>query len=374
MLWMLCLVIQANTEKKCALKWDDKLGVAYVEIVNGSGETNRRINKIIDRVDTFTNKSSTARLVKFHDQAWTELYKKKQETTEELISLQNEKLAEACDKLKQFTKEIIEICKTISELDVACTFGLFASKNQYSRPKMTKEMIHEVKGGRHPVVERHQLQRGNSFVANDTKLSAKSICVLTGPNMGGKSTYLRQAAIISILAQSGLFVPCGSAKLGILDQIFTRIGSSDDLSNNESTFMVFKANKVEMKETAHILHNATEQSLIIMDEVGRGTSTKDGLAIAYSIIAYISKVNKSLCLFATHYHELNSLIEKFKVENVVYSKAVCKVDDNELTCLYKIEDGVMDKSHGIKIAEHAGIPVGVVQNAEKIYDYLENSE
>lgn len=128
-----------------------------------------------------------------------------------------------------------------------------------------------------------------------------------------------------------------------------------------------------MKETAHILRNATEKSLIIMDEVGRGTSTKDGLSIALSIIDHVSKVNKSLCFFATHYHELYPLIKNFNVENVMYSKAICIVDDNELTCLYKIEDGVMDKSHGIKIAKHAGVPAAVVQSAEKIYGYLENN-
>jgi DNA mismatch repair protein MutS len=174
------------------------------------------------------------------------------------------------------------------------------------------------------------------------------------------------SAIISILAQTGLFVPCTSAKLGVFDQIFSRIGSSDDLSANQSTFMV------EMNETAFILENATENSLIIMDEVGRGTSTNDGVSLALSIIDYISKKNLSACIFATHYHELAKLTENYHMPSVSYYKTSCIVDSKDsLTCLYRILPGVMDQSHGIQIARHAGLPATVIKTAKKIYKLLE---
>jgi DNA mismatch repair protein MutS len=176
--------------------------------------------------------------------------------------------------------------------------------------------------------------------------------------MGGKSTFLRQCALISVLAQTGLFVPCSEARLGIFRQIFSRIGSSDDLAANQSTFMV------EMNETSYILKNANNKSLIIMDEVGRGTSTKDGLSIALAIIKHIATESKSLCIFATHYHELSTLIEKHKIPNVAFHQAACHIDENEqLSCLYQIIPGVMNKSHGIHIAKLAGIPQSVIQDA-----------
>jgi DNA mismatch repair protein MutS len=170
------------------------------------------------------------------------------------------------------------------------------------------------------------------------------------------------SAIISVMAQAGLYVPCDEAVLGVFDQIFSRIGSSDDLSANQSTFMV------EMNETAHILNNATARSFIIMDEVGRGTSTSDGVALALSILKHIRNVNQSLCIFATHYHELAKLIEKYQIPSVAFYQTSCHFDSKEeLTCLYHIIPGVMNKSHGIQIAKIAGIPKTVIEDAKAFY-------
>jgi DNA mismatch repair protein MutS len=170
------------------------------------------------------------------------------------------------------------------------------------------------------------------------------------------------------MAQTGFYVPCSSARLSIVDHIFTRIGSSDDLSANQSTFMV------EMQETAFILNNATSKSLVIMDEVGRGTSTKDGISLAFSILHHLATVNKSMCIFATHYHELAKMLKDSKLDNVGYYQAASQLDkDNHLTCLYKIRPGVMDQSHGIQIASFAGLPKSVIKQATTIYKQLEKS-
>jgi DNA mismatch repair protein MutS len=174
------------------------------------------------------------------------------------------------------------------------------------------------------------------------------------------------SAIIILMAQAGLYVPCDAAVLGIFDQIFSRIGSSDDLSANQSTFMV------EMNETANILKNATDRSFIIMDEVGRGTSTTDGVSLALSILKHIGNVNQSLCIFATHYHELAKLINRYQIPNVAFYQTSCHFDSKEeLTCLYQIIPGVMDKSHGIQIAKIAGLPKGVIEDAQLVYKYLD---
>ncbi|KAJ3276395.1 hypothetical protein HDV01_005018 [Terramyces sp. JEL0728] len=256
----------------------------------------------------------------------------------------------------------MKMSEALAEVDVCCSNAKFALENGYVKPEIVPGSQIAVEGGRHPVVENCQLARGNTFVINDVSLTNKEkVKVITGPNMGGKSTYLRQCALITILAQAGLYVPCTRAQLGIVDQIFTRIGSSDDLSNNKSTFMV------EMEETAYILKNATKSSLIIMDEVGRGTSTKDGLSLALSILEYIVNEAKSVCLFATHYHELGPLIAEKKLKGIVFYQAKATETDDSLTCLYKILPGIMDQSHGIMMAKMAGIPQSIISNAKAYY-------
>lgn len=208
--------------------------------------------------------------------------------------------------------------------------------------------------------------RGQGFIGNDSGLDQKdSVWMITGPNMGGKSTFLRQTAIISILAQTGSFVPAEKATLGVFDRIMSRIGASDDLASNLSTFMV------EMTETAAILSLANESTLVIMDEVGRGTSTMDGLAIAYAVLEHLVNKSKSIVLFATHFHELVPLVQHLGIG--YRQAAVFLNNDGDLTCLFKLIPGVMDKSHGIHIAQKAGLPTCVIQSAGNMYRKLSKS-
>ena len=223
----------------------------------------------------------------------------------------------------------------------------------------------DIKNGRHPVVE--QMIENDMFIANDTYLDnhKKRVSIITGPNMAGKSTYMRQTALIVLMAQIGSFVPAEKANIGIVDRIFTRVGASDDLASGQSTFMV------EMTEVANILRNATARSLLILDEIGRGTSTFDGLAIAWAVIEHIS--NTKLCgaktLFATHYHELTELEGKNSGELSNYCIAV-KEKGDDIVFLRKIVQGGADKSYGIQVAKLAGVPDSVIQRAKELVDFI----
>ncbi|CAI9084551.1 DNA mismatch repair protein MutS [Candidatus Methylacidiphilum fumarolicum] len=253
----------------------------------------------------------------------------------------------------------------INKLDVFSSLASLAQEKRYCRPSMVDEPIIEIEEGRHPIVE--QCLPSEDFVPNSTFLGPDSrILILTGPNMAGKSTYIRQVALICLLAHTGSFVPAKRAKIGLLDRIFTRIGSSDDLSMGQSTFLV------EMNETANILHNATERSLVILDEVGRGTSTFDGLSLAWAIVEDLYKTNKSLTLFATHYHELAKLAD-FYPEIKNYSMAVVETTEN-VVFLRKVVQGSMNKSYGIQVAKLAGIPERVIEKAKKILSLMESDK
>ena len=250
-------------------------------------------------------------------------------------------------------------------VDVLCSFAECAEKNSYVMPDMNMNDEIIIKNGRHPVVEK--INRNSPFIPNDTTLDLKNrrIAIITGPNMAGKSTYMRQTALIVLMAQIGSFVPCESATIGIVDNIFTRVGASDDLSSGQSTFMV------EMNEVAYILDNATEKSLIILDEIGRGTSTYDGLSIAWSVVEYIANPKKcgAKTLFATHYHELTELEEKIDgVQN--YCIAV-KKHGEDITFLRKIIRGGADGSYGIEVAALAGVKKDVTKRAREILNALE---
>jgi DNA mismatch repair protein MutS len=239
----------------------------------------------------------------------------------------------------------------------------------YCRPEFETAGDIEIIEGRHPVIEQQELAGGNDrFVPNDLYLNSTthSILVLTGPNMGGKSTYLRQVALIAVLAQMGSFVPARSARLGIIDRVFTRIGASDNLARGRSTFMV------EMTETAAILHTATPKSLILLDEVGRGTSTYDGLAIAWAAIEYIHARTRAKTLFATHYFELTELAEQLSgVKN--YHVSV-KETGGGIVFLRRVEPGAADRSYGIEVAKLAGLPNEVIERAREVLAEHENAE
>lgn len=257
--------------------------------------------------------------------------------------------------------------KLISELDCLYSLALISKENNYCKPKINNEGIISVEGGRHPVVEK--MLPVNTFVDNDIALDTKDnqLILITGPNMAGKSTYMRQVALITIMAQIGSFVPAKSANISICDKIFTRIGASDDLAGGKSTFMV------EMWEVSNILKNATTRSLVLLDEVGRGTSTYDGLSIAWSVIEYICKTSSIRCktLFATHYHELTKLEGEISgVKN--YSIAVKKVD-NSIVFLRKIVRGGADESYGIEVGKLAGLPMEVIHRAREILLTLEEN-
>ena len=274
------------------------------------------------------------------------------------------------DVREQIAKEVERIQKTakaVAAIDVFASLALVAERNNYVCPKMNEKGVIDIKNGRHPVVE--QMIENDMFIANDTYLdnSKNRISIITGPNMAGKSTYMRQSALIVLMAQIGSFVPASSAKIGIVDRIFTRVGASDDLASGQSTFMV------EMTEVANILRNATSNSLLILDEIGRGTSTFDGMSIARAVLEYVCK-RKTLgakTLFATHYHELTAM--EGLVDGVRnYSVAVKKRGD-DITFLRRIVRGGADQSFGIEVAKLAGVPDKVVRRAKVILKELEQN-
>jgi len=260
------------------------------------------------------------------------------------------------------TVEVQSVAMSLSQLDVLCSFGSVAAARRYVRPILNDSGIIELKQSRHPVLE--QLEQ--YYVPNDVVLNDAELRIITGPNMAGKSSFMRQAALCVLLAQIGCFVPAASAKIGIVDRIFTRVGASDDLATGQSTFMV------EMTETAQILNNATARSLIILDEIGRGTSTFDGMSIAWSVAEFIVSKIKAKTLFATHYHHLNGLSSAFSdVTN--YSVAV-KEDGDEIIFLHKLVEGSADKSYGIHVARLAGLPADVVKRAKELQGKLEEGD
>jgi DNA mismatch repair protein MutS len=285
---------------------------------------------------------------------------------EKLVSLEYELFTKLRDEISSHIDRMKKSARLLSELDCLSSLASISLENNYCKPKIINNGIIDIKEGRHPVVE-NMLSYG-TFVANDTKLNTKEeqLMLITGPNMAGKSTYMRQVALIVIMAQIGCFVPAKEAQISICDKIFTRIGASDDLAAGKSTFMV------EMWEVSNILKNATPNSLIILDEVGRGTSTYDGLSIAWAVVEYICTNKKLKCktLFATHYHELTSL------EGVIdglknYSIAVKQIKD-DIVFLRKIVKGGADESYGIEVAKLAGLPKEVTKRAKEILENLEN--
>lgn len=280
---------------------------------------------------------------------------------EENIQILQERLYQDLkQEVQSYTSQIQETAKAIAQLDILLSFAKLSIDCDYVKPDVnTSKEIH-IEKGRHPVVE---IATGkNYFISNDTNLLEDSLCLITGPNMSGKSTYIRQVAILVILAQIGCFVPASSASIGIVDQLFSRIGASDDLSKGQSTFMV------EMSETANILNHATDRSLVILDEIGRGTSTYDGISIAWSVCEYLLQ-KKIKTLFATHYWELTDLE---KVYPGAKNYQVCvEENEKEIIFLHKIIEGGTDKSYGIHVAKLAGIPPTVVQKAKQMLKELE---
>ena len=287
---------------------------------------------------------------------------------DKLYSLEYVLFAQVRDKVAAEVERIQKTARAVARLDVFASLSLVASRNNYVRPTVNSRGVIDIRGGRHPVVEK--MIPNDMFIANDVKLDngENRIAVITGPNMAGKSTYMRQVALIVLMAQIGSFVPAQKAKIGIVDRIFTRVGASDDLASGQSTFMV------EMTEVANILRNATKNSLLILDEIGRGTSTFDGLSIAWAVIEHIAspKILGAKTLFATHYHELTELEGKIPGVNN-YCIAV-KERGDDIVFLRKIVKGGADKSYGIQVAKLAGVPDSVIDRAKELVEELVDAD
>lgn len=283
---------------------------------------------------------------------------------EKLIALEYDLFREIRNSVAKEVSRIQKTAKAVANLDVLASLAHIAEQNHYCRPKLNEKGVIDIKGGRHPVVEK--MIHNEMFISNDTYLdnNKRRISIITGPNMAGKSTYMRQSALIVLMAQIGSFVPAESANIGIVDRIFTRVGASDDLASGQSTFMV------EMTEVANILRNATSKSLLVLDEIGRGTSTFDGLSIAWAVVEHISspKLLGAKTLFATHYHELTEL--EGKLNNVNNYCIAVKERGDDIVFLRKIVPGGADKSYGIQVAKLAGLPESVLERAKVIVEEL----
>lgn len=287
---------------------------------------------------------------------------------EKILALETKLFNELVQSVFEYIKPIQHNAGLLARLDCFCSFAEVAAENDYVRPQINDSKIIDIKNGRHPVIEKN-LPFGEKYVANDIYLDTETqqILMITGPNMSGKSALLRQTALIVLLAQTGSFVPASSASIGIIDKIFSRVGASDNISSGESTFMV------EMNETASILHNISDRSLILLDEIGRGTSTYDGISIAWAIAEFIhnSSTHRAKTLFATHYHELNEMEESnTRIKN--YHVSIKEID-NKVLFLRKLMKGGSEHSFGIHVAKMAGIPAKVVNRASEILKQLEKA-
>ena len=276
------------------------------------------------------------------------------------LALEKNLYESVLDQLGSHIRVLQRIAAALAQLDVLACFSSVSSRKNYVRPTFIAETAVDIEAGRHPVVE----SLVDPFIANDCRLStARQLLLVTGPNMGGKSTYMRQVALIALLAHTGCFVPARKASIGPLDQIYTRVGASDDLAGGRSTFMV------EMTESANILHNATAASLVLMDEIGRGTSTFDGLALAWAIARHLVEKNRALTLFATHYFELTALAQEYRQVANIHLDAVEHKDT--IVFLHAVEEGPADRSYGLQVAALAGVPKAAIRQAKKYLEMLE---
>jgi DNA mismatch repair protein MutS len=265
---------------------------------------------------------------------------------------------------------IFATARALAELDLASAFAELARSRDWTAPRVDDSRAFCVEGGRHPVVERALTREGQPFVANDADLSPQgdgaAIWLVTGPNMAGKSTYLRQNALIALLAQAGSFVPARRAEIGLVSQLFSRVGAADDLARGRSTFMV------EMVETAAILNQADARAFVILDEIGRGTATYDGLSIAWAVLEHLHDANRCRALFATHYHEMTALAER--LPGVRNATVAVREWQGEVVFLHEVIRGAADRSYGVQVARLAGLPPAVIERAREVLDRLEKGE
>ena len=344
-------------------KYRQETGIDSLKISNNNvvglfiDITARHSGKITDK--KFIHRQTTANSIRYTTEELQVLESKMLNAKVLLIGLEKEIYTDICKQIIDNTAKLISLATAINRLDVFLNFAFIADEFDYCLPILTNEVNFEIQGGRHPVVERFLKSSNESFTKNDCHLNSNErIWLITGPNMAGKSTFLRQNAIIAILAHIGSFVPAVSATIGVVDKIFSRVGAGDDLTKGQSTFMM------EMIETSAILSQSTNRSLVILDEVGRGTSTYDGVAIAWSVLEYIHDKIKARCLFATHYHELTSLSDIF-LGLVNYTVSISE-DGGKILFLHKIIKGFADRSYGVHVAELAGLPSSVIRRANQL--------
>lgn len=318
--------------------------------------------------DDWTRKQTLANAERYTTPRLKELEDSIMGAEDRLCNLEYSIFCDVREKIYAQIGKVQTTAKIIAAVDMFASLALVAEQNNYVRPQITTDGKIDIREGRHPVVEK--MIRNDMFVSNDTYLDDKKhkIAIITGPNMAGKSTYMRQTALLVLMAQIGSFVPAQSAQIGIVDRIFTRVGASDDLASGQSTFMI------EMTEVANILRNATKNSLIILDEIGRGTSTFDGLSIAWAVVEYIAntKLLGAKTLFATHYHELTEL--EGKLESVDNYCIAVKEQGEDIVFLRKIIKGGADKSYGIQVAKLAGVPENVLKRAREIVQQLSDHD
>ena len=355
--------LEATEREKTGIK---NLRVKYNKVFGYYLEVTNSFKNLVP--DYYTRKQTLTNAERYITPRLKELEDTILGAEDKLYSLEYVLFAQVRDTVAAQVERIQRTAKAVARLDVYASLSLVAMRNNYVRPTLNGKGIIDIKGGRHPVVEK--MIPNDMFIANDTRLDNGSnrISVITGPNMAGKSTYMRQTALIVLMAQIGSFVPAEKAKIGIVDRIFTRVGASDDLASGQSTFMV------EMTEVANILRNATPKSLLILDEIGRGTSTFDGLSIAWAVIEHIANTRLlgAKTLFATHYHELTELEGKLSGVNN-YCIAV-KERGDDIVFLRKIVRGGADRSYGIQVAKLAGVPDSVIERARELAEQLSDAD
>lgn len=320
--------------------------------------------------ETFIHRQTTANAVRFTTVALSELETKILNAGSNALEIEKRLYSTLTRAILDRSDAIYQTTRGLAELDLAAGFADLASFENWARPTLTAGREFDITGGRHPVVEAALRQQGNTpFIANNCQFEASdgaAIWLLTGPNMSGKSTFLRQNALIALLAQAGSFVPATSVKLGLVSQLFSRVGASDDLARGRSTFMV------EMVETAAILNQADDRAFVILDEIGRGTATWDGLSIAWATLEYLHETNKCRALFATHYHELTQLADT--LQGVDNATVAVKEWEGDVIFLHEVHKGAADRSYGVQVARLAGLPSSVVERARVVLEQLEKSD
>ncbi len=368
-------LVSSNSRRAIAAleaKYRDETGVAALKIRHNGvlgyfiEVPARHADALMAADSGFTHRQTMAGAVRFNSLSLHEEASRIAEAGGHALAAEDAHFEELVGEVVAARQAIAATAAALARIDVAAGQAERAAEGGWCRPEIVEEPCLSIEGGRHPVVEAALAQAGERFVANDCTLAADDrLWLIGGPNMGGKSTFLRQNALIVLLAQAGGYVPAARAKVGLVDRLFSRVGASDNLARGRSTFMV------EMVETAAILAQATERSFVILDEVGRGTSTYDGLALAWAVVEAVHETNRCRCLFATHYHELSRLAETCDALSLHHVRA--REWKGDLVLLHELAEGPADRSYGLAVAKLAGVPKSVVARAKSVLDRLEKA-